>query len=128
MKAKVFHIKDMKFLGISNNHSIVLDDGKDAMAPMQELLVEMATCSAMDVWNIMKKKRQKLEDLEIEIEGERADKYPKIFTKIKVTYVFKGEVEEKACKDAIELSLRKYYSIANMLNKSAEIEYEFIMK
>ncbi len=128
MKAKVFHIKDMKFLGISNNHSIVLDDGKDAMAPMQALLVAMATCSAMDVWNIMKKKRQKLEDLEIEIEGERADKYPKIFTKIKVTYVFKGEVEEKACKDAIELSLRKYCSIANMLNKSAEIEYEFIMK
>ncbi len=128
MKAKVFHIKDMKFLGISNNHSIVLDDGKDAMAPMQALLVAMATCSAMDVWNIMKKKRQKLEDLEIEIEGERADKYPKIFTKIKITYVFKGEVEEKACKDAIELSLRKYCSIANMLNKSAEIEYEFIMK
>jgi len=125
MKAKVFHIKDMKFLGISNNHSIVLDDGKDAMAPMQALLVAMATCSAMDVWNIMKKKRQKLEDLEIEIEGERADKYPKIFTKIKVTYVFKGEVEEKACKDAIELSLRKYCSIANMFKDEIKIEYDF---
>ena len=125
MKGKVIHIKDMKFLGIAENHSVVFDDGKDAVTPMQCLLLSLAACTAIDVWNIMIKKRQNIEDLEVEVEGERKEKHPKIFKKIKLVYVFEGNVDEKACREAIELSMQKYCSISRMLKKSAEIETDY---
>ncbi len=125
MKGKVTHIKDMIFLGIIDNHSIILDDGKVSLTPMQALLLSLATCTSMDVWNIMVKKRQKIKNLEVEIEGEREEAYPRVFKKIKLKYIFEGEVDEKACQHAIELSMQKYCSISNMLKKAVEIETVF---
>ncbi|HDN96124.1 MAG TPA: OsmC family peroxiredoxin [Thermoplasmatales archaeon] len=125
MKGKITYIKDLCFLGEIENHSIILDDGKNSLSPMQALLLSLATCTAMDVVVILKKKRQNLEKLEIEIEGKRKDEYPKIFEEIKINYIFKGDLEEKACKDAIELSIQKYCSIANMLKDKVKIEYAF---
>ena len=128
MKGKIIHIEGMKFLGIIDNHSIVFDNGEAALTPMQTLLLSLAACTAMDVWNIMVKKREKINRLEIEIEGERENKYPKIFKKIELKYIFKGEVNEKACEQAIELSMKKYCSISNMIKEVAEIKTSFEVK
>lgn len=125
MKGKVTHVKGMIFLGTIDNHSIILDDGKVSLTPMQALLLSLAACTSMDVWNIMVKKRQKIKNLEVEIEGEREENYPRVFKKIKLKYIFEGEVDEKACQNAIELSMQKYCSISNMLKKAAEIETTF---
>ena len=57
MEGRAVHIEGMKFLCESGNHSIVLDDGSTSITPVQALLLSMATCTAMDVWNIMVKKR-----------------------------------------------------------------------
>ncbi|MCD6331279.1 MAG: OsmC family protein [Thermoplasmata archaeon] len=125
MKGKVTYIKDLCFLGEVENHSIILNEGKNSLSPMQALLLSLAACTAMDVVVILKKKRQNLEKFEIEIEGKRRDSYPKIFEEIKINYIFKGNLEEKACKEAIELSMQKYCSIANMLKDKVKIEYDF---
>lgn len=126
MKGKLLHIKDLKFLGVCENHSIVFDDGKDALTPMQCLLLSLASCTAMDVWHIMKKKRQPLVNMEVNIEAEREENYPKVFKRIKIEYIFEGDVESKACEQAIELSMKKYCSISNMLKSEIETSFEII--
>ena len=126
MEGKLIHIKDAKFLGIIEKHSIVFDDGKDAISPMQAVLLSLAACSGMDVWNILIKKRKKIKSFEINIEGKRKEKYPKVFEKIKIEYVIEGDVDEKSCKDAIELSIKKYCSIANMLKADIETSFKIV--
>lgn len=125
MKGKILHVKDMCFLAEINGRAILLDDGKISITPMQAFLFSLATCTAMDVALILRKKRQDLKKFEVEIEGERRDEYPKIFKKIKINYIFYGNVNEKACKDAIELSMKKYCSVLNMLKEEIKIEYDF---
>jgi putative redox protein len=77
----------------------------------------------VDVVSILKKKRQKLVALEIFVNGERAPEPPRIWTKIELVYRITGEVEEKAARDAIELSKGKYCSVSAMLEKAAENTY-----
>ena len=124
MKGRVVHIEGMKFFGEIGNHSIAFDDGKSCITPVESLFLAMAACTSMDVWNIMVKKRSGIKNLEARVEGEREKGYPKVFRKIKLLYIFHGEVEEESCKKAVELSLSKYCSISNMIKEVAEIETE----
>ena len=90
---------------------------------METLLGALGACTAVDVVSILKKKRQNLIGLEILVNGQRAADYPKIWTAIELVYRFTGEVEEKAARDAIELSKGKYCSVSAMLEKAAKITY-----
>lgn len=92
---------------------------------METLLLCLATCTAMDVYVILRKKKQEFANFEIEIEAKRREEYPRIFKEIKLHYLFKGNIDEKACKEAIELSMKKYCSIANMFKDEIKIEYDF---
>ena len=56
-------------------------------------------------------------------EGEQAEKPPRVFTRIHLTYRIKGKVSEKAAEDAVSLSKGKYCSVSKMLEKSAFIDY-----
>lgn len=125
MKGKVSHIDDLRFRGAMNGHEIVLDDGTDALSPMQTLLLSLAACTAMDVWYIMVKKRQPITNLEVEVEGERREDHPKVFTKVRLEYIFEGNVDEGACRQAVNLSLQKYCSISHMVQKTATIETSY---
>jgi putative redox protein len=94
-----------------------------AASPMEMLLGALGACTAVDVVSILAKKRQKLVGLEIDVSGERAAEPPRVWTKIEMVYRITGEVEEKAARDAIELSKNKYCSVSAMLAKTAEITY-----
>jgi len=96
-----------------------------APGPMDMLLGALGACSSVDVVEILRKKRQKLESLEIEISGERATEPPTVWTKIEMVYKLTGALDEKAVRDAIELSQIKYCSVAATLRKTAEITYRF---
>lgn len=122
MKGTVSQIEGMKFRASSGAHSVMFDDGKTSMTPMEAVLLALATCSAMDVHHIMKKKRQPLQHLEVRIEGTRRDEYPRIFNHILIEYVFKGDVNEKTCYQAIDLSINKYCSIAGMIGEATIIK------
>ena len=124
MEGRVVHIEGMKFMCEAGNHSMILDDGSTSITPVQAFLLSMATCTAMDVWNIMVKKREAIKNLEMKVEGEREEKHPKVFRNIKLTYIFHGNVDEKACREAIDLSLEKYCSISNMIKKTPKLEVE----
>lgn len=97
----------------------------DGLRPMEMLLMGLAGCSGFDVLSILLKGRQKVDDFEISVQGDRADDIPKIFTKINVHFKVTGEVSEKRLNDAINLSMDKYCSASAMLSKAAELTSSF---
>jgi putative redox protein len=125
--AKVKWVGSEEFLATMPSGRAVPFDGKSnsAAGPMEMLLGALGSCTAIDIVMILEKKRQKLSTLEIEISGERAKDPPTVWTKIEMVYRLSGQLEEKAVRDAIELSQNKYCSVAAMLRKTAEITYRF---
>lgn len=111
-----------------SGQAIVMDADRQhnsAPGPMEMLLGALGACTAVDVVSILAKKRQMLSSLEIQVSGERAPEPPAVWTKIDVEYRLKGTLEEKAVRDAIELSQNKYCSVAAMLGKTAKLSYKF---
>lgn len=94
--------------------------------PMELLLMSLASCSAMDVVNILKKMRQPLDDLQVTVRGERAaGEIPAVFVKIHLIFHFFGKIKPEKAAEATRLSVEKYCSVAAMLRKTAEITHEF---
>ena len=98
------------------------------MRPMELLLVSLASCSSMDVVSILKKMRQPLEGIRLEVEGHRAvDQVPAVFTKIHLHFILKGDLRADRVEEALRLSVEKYCSVGRMLDKTAEITYDWKM-
>lgn len=97
-------------------------EGK-GVRPMQALLMSLAGCSSMDVVSLLKKMRQPLEDMRVEVQGHRVDAVPAVFDKIHMQFILKGEIEEEKARKAIAMSVEKYCSVAKMLDKTAEITW-----
>jgi putative redox protein len=111
-----------------SGHAVPFDADRKhnaAPGPMEMLLGALGACTSVDVILILAKKRQKLTSLEVAISGERASEPPAVWTKIETVYRLFGQLEEKAVRDAIELSQTKYCSVAAMLRKTAAITYRF---
>ena len=122
-------ITDRHFVGIdSDGHSVVLSGQKDAIGvkPSQMLLVALAACSAVDVVEIMEKKRKPLTLLEVTATGEQDPNPPWPYRRIHLKYRLRGEgLTPKAIGQAISLSQEKYCSVAATVRGVAQITTEF---
>ena len=133
MATKVIWKGNMSFEGeTESNHRILLDlaeksGGHDqGPRPMELVLVSLAGCTAVDVVSILRKMRQQLEGLEVNVESERVDQHPRVYKKIEIEFNLKGKnLKEDSVKRAIDLSLDKYCSVKTMLEKTAEISYNY---
>lgn len=133
MKARVKWIEDSAFVAQSGSgHSVVLDGPPEAggknlgVRPMEMVLLGLGGCTAFDVVDILKKKREIISDCVVEISAERADAVPKVFTSIHLHYIVSGRnMKEESVKRAVELSAEKYCSVSMMLNKSATITHDY---
>ncbi len=127
--AQVNWIGGKRFVGIdSTNHSVVLSSTDEGvgMKPSELLLVALASCSSVDVVEIMTKKRQPLDMLEVSVNAEQDSDPPWTFRKIHMTYRVKGKgIQEKDIAQAIELSHTKYCSVASTVSGVAEIATSF---
>ncbi len=115
-----------RFLGIaSSGHAIVADGGehKSANSPMELVLIGLCSCTASDIVNILRKKREPFTSLEVRAEAERASTVPMVYTEIKLVYRVGGKVSRKAVEDAVNLSEEKYCSVSGMLQKTAKMSY-----
>jgi putative redox protein len=136
MHVRVKWIEGVAFLGESETgHAVVLDGAPEnggrniGMRPMEMLLIGMGGCTSFDVVTILKKARQPIVDCVAEIEAERADEVPKVFTKIHVHFVITGNnLSETQVERAVKLSAEKYCSASIMLSKSVEITHDFEIK
>jgi len=125
--ASVRWVGEEKFVAISpSGHALALDSDRtsnSAPSPMELLLMALGACTATDIVSILKKKRQKLESLEVICSGERAADPPRVWTKLDMLYRLRGRLEESAVKHAIELSEGKYCSVSAMLQKTATLTW-----
>ncbi|WP_340695040.1 OsmC family protein [Hydrogenobacter thermophilus] len=99
--------------------------GEHGYKPMELLLVSLAGCSGVDISSILRKKRQKVKSIRIEVVGIRRDEFPRVYESIKIIYSVKGEgISRKAVESAVKLSIEKYCSVYAMLSKSVPIDVE----
>lgn len=133
MKARVKWLDNMSFVGESESgHAVVMDGAPQfggrnlGMRPMEMLLLGLGGCSSFDVVLILQKSKQQVLDCEVLIEAERADKDPKVFTRIHLHFVVSGRnLSADKVERAVKLSAEKYCSASIMLGKTAEITHDF---
>ncbi|WP_456152411.1 OsmC family protein [Oceanibaculum nanhaiense] len=136
MKTRVKWIDGMAFMGESGTgHALVMDGapeygGKNlGPRPMEMLLLGLGGCTAFDVVMILQKGRQPIEDCQVEIEAERAEDHPKVFTKVHMRYLVKGRgLSADAVNRAVELSVEKYCSATHIINKTAAMTHEVVIE
>ena len=116
----------------NRGHHLLIDDaaGNTGPKPIELIAIGLAGCTAFDVVNILRKKRQDVTAYDVSVEADQRQEPPNIFTKVRIRHVVTGaDVSEEAVKAAIQLSESKYCSVSAMLAASgAEIEttYEIV--
>ena len=108
----------LRFLATAGSgHTIVLDDGTSdtGMRPAELIPVALAGCTAMDVLSILRKKQQPVTRYQIDARGEQRPGTPTRFTRIDVTHIVDGDVDEAAVQRSIELSATRYCSVGATL-------------
>lgn len=127
--ARIQWVGKEQFLAFTpSGHAVPFDSDRQSNAapgPMEMLLAALGSCTATDVVVILAKKRQKLDSLEVVVSGERAAEPPTVWMKLEIVYKLRGHLDEKAVRDAIELSENKYCSVAAMLRKTGSITFRY---
>lgn len=133
MKVSVALQQNVHFKGSNESGQTVLMDGPPEFGgenlgarPMETLLIGMGGCASFDVVHILRKRRLVVTDCVAEIEAERADEEPKVFTKIHLHFKVSGQkLTDKTVAKAVELSAEKYCSASIMLGKTADISHSY---
>ncbi len=133
MKARVKWIDGVAMLGESGSgHAVVMDGPPDlggrniGVRPMEMLLLGMGGCTQFDVLMILRKARQAITDCVVELEAERSERDPKVFTRIHAHFIVTGQaLDPKRVERAIALSAEKYCSASIMLGATAAITHDF---
>jgi len=111
-------------------HHLILDDanGGTGAKPIELVAIALAGCTAFDVVNILRKKRQTVTGYEVRCEADQAQEPPQVFTKVRIHHVISGDVSRSAVEEAIRLSEDKYCSVGAMVKQTAELHttYEIL--
>ncbi|MBK8161786.1 MAG: OsmC family protein [Gammaproteobacteria bacterium] len=134
MKARIKWTEQAQFVGNSDSgHAVVMDGPVDGggrnlgLRPMEMVLLGTGGCTAYDVVDILKKSRQPIQDCVVEIDAERAEEAPKVFTRIHIRFIVTGKgLSESAVKRAVDLSAEKYCSASIMLRRAGvDISHDY---
>jgi putative redox protein len=126
-------VQGMTFAAESGSgHAVVVDAAPDVGGrdlgprPMELVLMGAGACTAIDVVHILRRARQEVTDCVVELDSERAQEDPKVFTRIRMHYVVTGKgLARSQVERAIKLSKEKYCSATITLAHTAEITYDF---
>jgi len=115
-----------------SGHTVVMDGPPDfggrnlGVRPMEMLLMGMGGCTEFDVLLILRRGRHEVSFCEVELEAERAETPPKVFTRIHAHFKVGGKgLTEKVVARAVKMSAEKYCSASIMLGATAEISHDF---
>ena len=133
MKGTVTLQEGSTFEGVAGSgHRVTMDVAPEVggrnlgLRPMEMVLLGLGGCTAIDVLHMLRKGRQPITDMRVELDAERADDAPKVFTRIHVHFVLTGAgLDPHKIERAIKLSATKYCSASMMLNKTAEMTHDF---
>ena len=100
----------------------------ESPSPMEMVLHGHAACSLIDVIDGLKHRKENLEFIKVEIEADRADESPKVFTSVRMRYIVKGDVPEELVRRLIQSSHEKHCSVGIMITRSgAELVWSLEM-
>lgn len=133
MKARVKWVENTLMVGESGSgHAVVMDGPPDmggqnlGVRPMEMMLLGLGGCTQFDVVHILRKGRHQVTRCEVELEAERAETEPKVFTRIHVHFIVSGPgLTEKVVERAVKLSAEKYCSASLMLGQVVDITHDF---
>ena len=133
MKATITLQEGSTFEGVAGSgHRVTMDVAPEVggrnlgLRPMEMVLLGLGGCTAIDVLHMLRKGRQPITDMRVELDAERADDVPKVFTRIHLHFVLTGAgLDPHKIERAINLSASKYCSASMMLNKTAEMTHDF---
>lgn len=133
MKTRLRKVGKLAFEATGDSgHSVIMDGsahngGADlGSRPMEMILMGLGGCSGIDVSLILEKSRQQVTDCTIDIEGQRADAVPAVFTDIHVHYTVTGhDLDPKKVARAVSLSMEKYCSVTRMLSHGVNITHDY---
>lgn len=133
MKSTIRWVDGVQFVGeAGSGHAVVIDGPPEAggrnagIRPMELVLTGLGACTAFDVVSILRKSRQQITDCRAELEAERAETVPRVFTRIHIHFVVTGHgLKAAAVERAVTLSAEKYCSATLMLRDAVTITHDF---
>ena len=133
MKARIKLVENVSFIAESGSgHAFLMDGAPEGGGrnmgprPMEVVLMGTGGCTAYDVVHILRKSRAPVTDCVVEIDAERAEEDPKVFTKIHFHFVVTGTgLKPAQVERAVHLTAEKYCSASIMLGKTAAITHDF---
>ncbi len=133
MNAKVVWQKGLSFSGTADTGFTVplgasadVGGDEDGFRPMELFATGLAGCTAMDTISILQKKRQEITAFEVQVDADRAQEHPRVFTHIKIEYLITGHaIDEEAVLRAIQLSAERYCPAQGMLSQIVPIDLEY---
>ena len=133
VKARIKWIENVAFVAESESgHALVMDGAPEGGGrnigprPMETVLLGAGGCTAYDVVHILKRGRAPITDCVVEIEAQRAELDPKVFTTIHFHFIVTGRgLRPEQVERAVHLSAEKYCSASIMLGKTAAITHDF---
>jgi len=137
MEATVKWVDGAMFVGESGSgHGVVMDGPADlggrnlGPRPMEMLLLGTGGCAMYDVVSTLRKARQAVRDCRVEIQAERADSVPAVFTRINLHFVVSGDdLGERQVRRAVELSAEKYCSASIMLGAAGvQVTHSYVIE
>ncbi len=119
----------------TGGHSIVMDLPPGDLGrghgykPSELLLVALAGCTGTDVVDILRKQRQTLTGLTIQVLGSQAADPPWTFQTIEIVYTFRGRgLNETLIQRAVDLSQNKYCSVGDTISGKAKITSRYVIE
>lgn len=116
-------IEGLRFEGRNGGTTVAIDgDGAMGVSPVNLLLQSVASCAAADVVDILKKGRQELTAMTVEVAGDRREETPRYVKRLYMTFRIEGDVDPSKAQRAVDLSLEKYCSVFHSLRMDLNVE------
>jgi putative redox protein len=131
-RVRLRHEGGLRFVAATGSgHDVVMDNaaGDSGPRPTELLLVAIAGCTAMDVVEILAKKRQTFTRYAVEVSGVQRETAPNVFTDITVVHVVEGDVVTEAVRRSIDLSATRYCTVsAQVASGAARISHRYLIR
>lgn len=122
-------VDGLRFEGKAGTSTVVIDgDGEQGTSPVELLLESVGSCTAADVVDILRKGRQELEGMTLEVSAERRDEHPRSVKRLMMKFRIRGPVEENKARRAVDLSLEKYCSVFHSLRFDIALDTEIVIE
>ena len=128
-------LNDLAFEAEVDGHKIYMDSSQEhggkntGPRPKPLMMVALAGCTGMDVAAVLKKMREEVEELTVDVEGDVTEEHPKRFEGMKVIYRVKGKgINRKNVEKAVNLSVKRYCGVSANYAKAFPISHEIIIE